>query len=133
MKKRSHGKKIADLRALLLESNTCRNYKPNNALHGGSYFPLLIFLALVGHFEQFKWFLLVSFFTDAIDGYLARRYSATSILGAKLDSIGDDLTVLAAVVGVFVVHFDFIEKELTLILILVALFLIQLILFLNEI
>jgi CDP-diacylglycerol--glycerol-3-phosphate 3-phosphatidyltransferase len=89
-------------------------------------FPLLIFLILNHQVNIFKWLLLASFFTDAIDGYLARKYNATSILGSRLDSIGDDLTILAAVVGLFATQIDFIEKELTLILILFGLFLIQL-------
>lgn len=89
-------------------------------------FPLLIFLILTQHLNIFKWLLLASFLTDAIDGYLARRYKATSILGAKLDSIGDDLTILAAVVGLFVTQFEFIKNELTLFLILFGIFFIQL-------
>ena len=66
------------------------------------------------------------FHTDAIDGHLARAYKATSILGAKLDSIGDDLTVLAAVIGLFVIEFEFIRENLALILILFGLFFIAL-------
>ncbi|MBK8952477.1 MAG: CDP-alcohol phosphatidyltransferase family protein [Chitinophagaceae bacterium] len=44
------------------------------------------------------------FFTDSIDGFLARKYKVTSKFGTRLDSIGDDLTVFAATLGLFVVH-----------------------------
>jgi phosphatidylglycerophosphate synthase len=89
-------------------------------------FPVLIVLALTHQIGIFKWLLLASFLTDAVDGFLARKYSATSVLGARLDSIGDDLTILAAMTGLFVTQLDFIMDELTLILILFALFVIQL-------
>ena len=77
--------------------------------------PVLIVLALTHQLEWFKWLLPVSFFTDAIDGYLARHFKKTSILGAKLDSIGDDLTVLAATVGMFAFHLSFILQHKVLI------------------
>ena len=89
-------------------------------------FPLLIALLFFDAINWFKWFLLASFFTDAIDGTLARWYNATSILGAKLDSIGDDLTVLAGAIGLFVYEFDFVKEELPLLITLFGLFLIQL-------
>lgn len=88
-------------------------------------FPLLVYLALSENLDLFKWLLLASFFTDAIDGFLARKYNATSILGAKLDSIGDDLTVLAATIGLFVTELEFIRQHRVVFIILIALFLIQ--------
>jgi len=88
-------------------------------------FPLLVFLIFAGNLDLFKWLLLASFFTDAIDGFLARRYNATSILGAKLDSIGDDLTVLAAAIGLFVTESDFIDEHKAMFIILIAFFLVQ--------
>lgn len=61
--------------------------------------PLLVVLLFKGEHELFKWLLGVSFFTDLIDGVLARTFKVTSILGTRLDSIGDDLTVLVAMLG----------------------------------
>lgn len=122
-----HKEKIKGIRALLFEADTRVRIINFITLYRIITFPILIFLVSTHHFNLFKWLLLASFSTDAIDGFLARRYKATSILGAKLDSIGDDLTVLAAVVGMFVAHFYFVEKELTLIVILLGLFFVQLI------
>jgi CDP-diacylglycerol--glycerol-3-phosphate 3-phosphatidyltransferase len=132
MSKSHKEKKTRNIRTLLLEEKTPVRIINFITLYRIVTFPILLFLILIHQFNLFKWLLLASFFTDAIDGYLARRYNATSVLGAKLDSIGDDLTVLAAVIGLCVVHFDFIEKELTLILILFGLFFIQLILSLSK-
>lgn len=85
--------------------------------------PFLLLLVLTGWDELFKWLLLLSFFTDFIDGFLARRYKVTSVLGTKLDSIGDDLTVLVAMVGLFVEMPEFIEKEKYVLILLFIMFL----------
>lgn len=87
--------------------------------------PLLIVLLFSGHYDLFKWLLGVSFFTDLIDGYLARKFKVTSIMGTKLDSIGDDLTVAVAVIGLFVIFPDFIRQEKWVFIILLVFFLLQ--------
>lgn len=87
--------------------------------------PVIIFLAVKGLAHWFKWFLALSFFTDAIDGTLARRYHVTGKMGAKLDSIGDDLTILAAFVGMVIFQFDFVLKQLNVLIVLAALYVLQ--------
>ncbi len=87
--------------------------------------PLLAFLALDHLPGPFKWLLAVSFFTDAIDGYLSRRYKVTSILGSRLDSIADDFTIVAAIIGLLVFKPGFIRHELILIGALLGLFILQ--------
>lgn len=66
--------------------------------------PVLIVLIVTGQFNWFKWLLMISFFTDAIDGFLARRYETASAFGARLDSIADDCTILAAIIGMLFLH-----------------------------
>ncbi|MBS1584690.1 MAG: CDP-alcohol phosphatidyltransferase family protein [Bacteroidetes bacterium] len=73
--------------------------------------PLLILLIVKGEQELFKWLLPFSFFTDMLDGYLARKYQTISKFGALIDSIADDLTVAAGVIGVFVVAPDFVRQQ----------------------
>lgn len=87
--------------------------------------PFLLVLLFTGQHHIFKWLLGVSFFTDLIDGFLARKFKVTSVLGTKLDSIGDDLTVLVGVIGLFVLKFDFIKQQQIVFFIMLALFLIQ--------
>jgi CDP-diacylglycerol--glycerol-3-phosphate 3-phosphatidyltransferase len=90
--------------------------------------PVLILLVIENQYEFFKWMLAVSFFTDAIDGPMARRYQVTSIFGSKLDSISDDLTIAAGMIGMYVFKRDFIIEHLTLLFFLLALFIIQMLL-----
>lgn len=87
--------------------------------------PILVYLAVTKNQDVYKWLLPVSFFTDLIDGYLARRFKVASILGSKLDSIGDDLTIVAAIIGAFFFKPQFIEEELVIIAFLFGLLLLQ--------
>ena len=87
--------------------------------------PVLILLLVFDRFDIFKWLLPISFFTDAIDGYLARKYKVMSIFGARLDSIGDDLTVLAGLIGLIVWKPDFFIDNLLPFATLAVLFVIQ--------
>jgi cardiolipin synthase len=90
--------------------------------------PVMIVLIFTGNIEIFKWLLPVSFFTDMVDGYLARKFKVISIIGTKLDSIADDLTIVAAIVGLFVLEPQFIREEIIWIGVLLVLFLFQTIL-----
>lgn len=89
--------------------------------------PVLFLLIITKQTELFKWLLALSFFTDAIDGYLARRYQVTSVAGARLDSLGDDLTVLAGIIGLFVLRNDFISRQYLWVAVLLVLLAVQVI------
>ncbi|PZR25528.1 MAG: CDP-alcohol phosphatidyltransferase family protein [Citrobacter freundii] len=107
-----------------------RNYYFINALtfYRFTMAPVLIMLAINGQSVAFRWLLAVSFFTDAIDGALSRHFHVTSIFGSRLDSIGDDLTVLAAVAGMIIFRPDFVKQEYPVMIALATLFLVQLVL-----
>ena len=85
----------------------------------------MLVLLFTKQYDIFKWLLGVSFFTDLIDGHLARKYKVTSIMGTKLDSIGDDLTVLVGLIALFVLKPEFIKQQIIILIILLVLFLVQ--------
>lgn len=87
--------------------------------------PFLLILLFTGHAGIFKWLLGLSFFTDLIDGFLARKFKVTSVLGTRLDSIGDDLTVLVAMIGLFVLKTGFIIQHKFMLILLLFLFMVQ--------
>lgn len=89
--------------------------------------PLLVFLVFNKQMDWFKWLLALSFFTDAIDGYLARKFKVASIGGAKLDSIGDDLTVIASIIGMIVFKPAFFKQQIFLLILLLLLFAFQIV------
>ncbi|MGB5419934.1 CDP-alcohol phosphatidyltransferase family protein [Algibacter sp.] len=65
----------------------------------------------------FTWFLLISYSTDAIDGYLARKLKITSPRGSQLDSFGDQITLIIGLIGLYNFEADFIKTNLIIILI----------------
>lgn len=87
--------------------------------------PFLLVLLFNGYYQLFKCLLAVSFFTDLIDGYLARKFNVTSVMGTRLDSIGDDLTVLTALIGLFVMNPSFIKAHITELVILFVVFIVE--------
>ena len=87
--------------------------------------PVLLIFIYYRQIELFKWLLAVSFFTDAIDGFLARRYKVNSSFGARLDSIADDFTIFVSLVGIYVFKPEFLKEHLTVIIVLLVLLVIQ--------
>lgn len=90
--------------------------------------PLLIFLIFNRNLDIFKWLFGFSFFTDVLDGWLARKLHVTSILGSKLDSVADDLTIVVGIIGVIVLKPEFLIQQLVFIIPLLLMFLLQLLL-----
>ncbi|MBX2963128.1 MAG: CDP-alcohol phosphatidyltransferase family protein [Cyclobacteriaceae bacterium] len=88
-------------------------------------FPIFIMLLITDQYEAFRWLIVISFITDSLDGFLARKFKVSSILGSRLDSLGDDLTVLAAIAGVFVYHLPFLQQHWMSIVALLMLYLTQ--------
>ena len=80
-------------------------------------FPFLLLLIYFDLRLLFAWALAISYLTDALDGYLARKLNSTSSRGAQLDSLGDQLTFTVGVVGLFFFEADFMRENLWLILI----------------
>ena len=87
--------------------------------------PFLIYLIVNNKPDLFKWLLAISFFTDAIDGFLSRQFHVTSVAGSRMDSIADDFTVIAAMVGCIVLKPEFIWHEFAVIILLLVLLLFQ--------
>lgn len=87
--------------------------------------PILIITIFLGERELFTWLLLISYATDAIDGFIARKLKITSPRGSQLDSIGDQLTLFTGFIGLLMFEFDFIKANYQWILIPFILYFIQ--------
>jgi phosphatidylglycerophosphate synthase len=87
--------------------------------------PLLIVLLILNERNLFTWFLLISYCTDAIDGFIARKLQITSPRGSQLDSFGDQITFTLGLVGILIFEFDFIKTNYVLIIISFSPYLIQ--------
>ncbi|MBW1729006.1 MAG: CDP-alcohol phosphatidyltransferase family protein [Deltaproteobacteria bacterium] len=56
--------------------------------------PVLLFFAWNGYKNYFLAFLILSLLSDAVDGFIARKFEISTSTGAKLDSFGDMATYL---------------------------------------
>jgi phosphatidylglycerophosphate synthase len=97
-----------------------------------SFFRIIIFpvlLLLISHSEKniFKWLLALCFFSDLIDGYIARKLKIKSKLGSKMDSIGDMLTLFACLAGLLAFETEFLLAHLLIISWTFGLYVLQLI------
>ena len=89
--------------------------------------PVLLLLAYLGYHDLFKWLIAFSFFTDAIDGPISRKYKVTSVFGAKLDSVADDATVIVATIALWFINPEFIRGHWPAIVVMVGFLTIQMI------
>ena len=64
-------------------------------------FPFVMYLAISGNEHLFAIFLIINLLTDALDGIIARMFHLQTEFGARLDSIADFGTYIAAIAGVF--------------------------------
>jgi len=90
--------------------------------------PFLLVLLWIGTREFFTWLLLISYCTDMIDGFLARRLKITSPRGSQLDSMGDQVTLLVGLSGLMVYELEFIQKNYILMIIAFIPYVIQMLL-----
>lgn len=73
--------------------------------------PVIAAAAILGLRDAFFILVIVSVFTDLVDGPLARYLHQESELGARLDTIADSLTVLAAIFGLFLLERETFQPE----------------------
>ena len=78
--------------------------------------PFLMGLIWLGERQLFTWFLLISYSTDAIDGFLARKLNRVSARGSQLDSVGDQITLIMGLIGLIVFETAFMKANYGLIL-----------------
>ena len=87
--------------------------------------PFLLGLIWLGERELFTWFLFISYSTDAIDGFLARKLKISSARGSQLDSMGDQLTFIVGLIGLLIFENEFIRTNYILILVAFAPYIVQ--------
>ncbi|MCK5638626.1 MAG: CDP-alcohol phosphatidyltransferase family protein, partial [Flavobacteriaceae bacterium] len=90
--------------------------------------PFLLLLLYLEERELFTWFLLISYSTDMIDGFLARKFKMTSPRGAQLDSFGDQITFIIGLLGLLVFEYNFLKENYILVLIAFIPYVIQMLL-----
>ncbi|TCO07447.1 CDP-alcohol phosphatidyltransferase family protein [Natronoflexus pectinivorans] len=73
--------------------------------------PVILYFALTGHESLFVIFLCISLVSDILDGNLARLMKVQTNFGAALDNLGDILTYILALLGLFLFKWTEIEPH----------------------
>lgn len=61
--------------------------------------PVIIVLISMESFTTALWLFLVAGVSDALDGYIARRFDMRTTLGATLDPLADKILIIASVIA----------------------------------
>jgi CDP-diacylglycerol--glycerol-3-phosphate 3-phosphatidyltransferase len=69
-------------------------------------FPVLLLLIYKDEENIFSVLFVINIITDLLDGWAARRFDATTPLGAKLDSIADIGSYILAVIAIIQFHWE---------------------------
>jgi len=85
--------------------------------------PVIVWLALEEYRNLFIIFLCISLVTDILDGLIARTWNLQTKLGTRLDSIADDFTYVAALVGIFQFEYQTLKPHIYILYIFIGLLL----------
>ena len=88
--------------------------------------PFLMVMIITEERLFFSILLLISFLTDALDGFLARRMNVVSQRGAQFDSIGDAITFTVGLIGIIRFETTFIYEQIGLIVFSFSFYILQL-------
>jgi CDP-diacylglycerol--glycerol-3-phosphate 3-phosphatidyltransferase len=69
-------------------------------------FPWLLWLIYTENEGLFAWILCINLITDILDGWIARKFKLQTDLGARLDSLADYGTYIAAVSGIYTFKYE---------------------------
>jgi cardiolipin synthase len=62
--------------------------------------PFLVYLLIQGEYRASIWVLLGASLSDALDGFIARRFDLCTDLGAVLDPLADKILIIASVLAI---------------------------------
>lgn len=65
-------------------------------------FPLILYFAIAGKEVLYTVFLIINLVSDALDGFIARRFKMETDLGARLDSFADNLNYVLVFTGIYI-------------------------------
>ncbi len=90
-------------------------------------FPVLIWTILTSYESLFVILICANLISDILDGAIARGFNMQTEIGAKLDSIADDGTYIAATWGLFHFKWDVLEPVVLPMYIFIGMFLLTII------
>jgi len=86
---------------MAIKKNNIYNLPNFLSLYRLLMFPYILYLGFSGQESLFAILLTINLITDVLDGLIARCFNMQTEFGARLDSIADFGTYIAAIAGVF--------------------------------
>lgn len=65
-------------------------------------FPLILYFAISEEEVLYTVFIIINLVSDALDGFIARKFRMETELGAKLDSFADNLNYVLVFTGIYI-------------------------------
>jgi cardiolipin synthase (CMP-forming) len=75
-------------------------------------FPVILYFIIKDKEMLFALFIILNLVTDFLDGFIARKFNLQTEFGARLDSMGDNLTYVLAFAGILVFKTDELRPHL---------------------
>ncbi|WP_299228534.1 CDP-alcohol phosphatidyltransferase family protein [uncultured Psychroserpens sp.] len=85
-------------------------------------FPLILWLIYIEKEQLFAVLLCVNLITDILDGLIARVFHLKTEFGAKLDSLADNGTFIAAFIGIFTFKMEALSESIWMLWLFIAFF-----------
>ncbi|WP_430409915.1 CDP-alcohol phosphatidyltransferase family protein [Kordia sp.] len=90
-------------------------------------FPLILCFIYAGKADLFAIFLCINLVTDILDGLIARAFNLKTEFGAKLDSLADNGTFIAAFIGIFTFKINELSESIWMLWLFIAFFVLGLV------
>lgn len=74
-------------------------------------FPVILWLAATRNEKPFVILICISLITDALDGFIARKFNLVTKFGAQIDNMADFVTFFLAIYGLFVFRWEFVRPH----------------------
>lgn len=88
-------------------------------------FPVILLMVLTGRENLFVMLICISLVSDILDGNIARIFRLRTRFGAALDNLADILTILVALLGMFVFKWKELEPHIWFLYIFLGIFVIS--------
>lgn len=113
------------MKKIIIKGESVLNVPNLISLYRLLVFPVILYMALTNRESVFVVLLCISLVSDALDGFIARRFNLQTKFGAALDNLADICTYAMAVLGLFVFKWTDVEPHALMLYIFFTLFILS--------
>lgn len=113
------------MKKIIIKGESVLNVPNLISLYRLLVFPVILYMALTNRESVFVVLLCISLVSDALDGFIARRFNLQTKFGAALDNLADICTYAMAVLGLFIFKWTDVEPHALMLYIFFTLFILS--------